>query len=218
MQPHDGDGRAERARSRRRWNFWSSRWGLVERDSAGIRRETVEAAAIERGDVVLDIGCGPGVNFEMLRESVGPDGHVVGLDLSDGMVERARERVRERGWTNVEVVQADATHPPLRTERFDAAVATTALVAMPDIAAAVRGVHDALRPGARFAVYELRPVPRGPARVLNPLVRRFFRLFGNWNEEERALDVLAEVFGAVELLDEYALGTNVVAVTGKATE
>lgn len=201
--------------NRRRWNFWSRHWGLVERDSAGIRRETVDVAGIEPGDTVLDLGCGPGVNFELLREAVGADGSVVGVDLSDGMVSRARARVREHDWQNVTVVHADGTRLPVAPETVDAAVATTALVAMPDIRAAVTDVHDALRPGGRFAMYELRLVPDGPARILNPLVGRFFRLFGNWNGDEPVLDVVESVFGAVTEHASYALGTNVVAVAEK---
>lgn len=215
MAPHRPD-RTELARSRRRWNFWSRHWAFVERDSAGIRRETVELAALSLGDTVLDLGCGPGVNFEMLRAAVGPDGRVVGVDLSDGMVARARDRVVENGWENVVVVQADGTWLPVASGSVDSAVATTALVAMPDMAAAASGVYDALRPGGRFAVYELQLVPAGPARLLNPLLDRFFRLFGDWNAEEHALDVLASVFGSVTVQSSYALGTNVVAVSEKS--
>lgn len=212
--PESADSASLQA-SRRRWNFWSRHWGLIERDSAGIRRETVGLAGLRPGDTVLDLGCGPGVNFELLREAVGPDGAVVGVDLSDGMVSRARARVRDHDWQNVTVVQADGTRLPVAPGTVDAAVATTALVAMPDIPAAVTGIHDALRPGGRFAMYELRFVPGGPARVLNPLVGRFFRLFGNWNADEPVLDVVESVFGAVTEHASYALGTNVVAVAEK---
>lgn len=87
--------RTELERSRRRWDFWSSHWGLVEADTVEVRRGTIEQLGLDRGDTVLDLGCGPGVNFEPLREAVGPEGRVLAVDLSGGMLERARERVKQ---------------------------------------------------------------------------------------------------------------------------
>lgn len=211
----DPDHRADLERSRRRWDFWSAHWSFVEHDTVEIRREAVERLGLEPGDAALDVGCGPGVNFGMLHDAVGPGGRVVGLDLSPKMLERARTRVFERGWRNVDLVQADATRPAFRPERFDGAVATTAVSATPDVPATVRRVHDALRPGARFGVYDIRLVPSGPARLLNPLVRGFYRAFGNWNAEEDVLAALRATFDRVEVVRTDALGTNYVAVAEK---
>src|SRR5680860_236148 len=77
---------------------------------AGIR-----ALQLKPGDRVLDIGCGTGLNFPLLREAVGPGGRIVGVDISGEMLQRSRTRAARRGWANVEVVHADATtigHPP----------------------------------------------------------------------------------------------------------
>jgi ubiquinone/menaquinone biosynthesis C-methylase UbiE len=211
----DADHRAALERSRRRWEFLSSRWGFVERDTVEIRQDAVDLLELSRGDRVLELGCGPGVNFEALREAVGPDGLVVAVDLTRGMVERARERVRGHGWANVEVVQADATRLGYRRP-FDAVLATTAVSAMPDVRGVVERVHDALRPGGRFALYEIRLVPDGPARLLNPLVERFYRAFGNWNAEEDVLAELRRTFGSTEVVRTFALGTNYLAVASKA--
>lgn len=209
--------RRELERSRERWDFWSSYWGFVERDTVEVRRGTVEQLGLERGDTVLDLGCGPGVNFEMLVEAVGPEGRVLAVDLSPGMLERARERVEERGWRNVDLVRADATRPVVGAERLDGAVATTAVSATPDVRSTVRNVYDALRPGTRFALYEIRLVPSGVARVLNPLVSAFYRRFGNWNAEEDVLRELRSTFDRTEVVRTFALGTNYVTVAGKGS-
>ena len=211
----DEQTRVELQRSRRRWDRWSRYWDVVERDDAEIRAEAIEQAGLGSADTVLDLGCGTGVNFPMLREAVGPDGVVVGVDLSAAMLERARERVDEHAWENVHLVEADATRPCVRPERFDAAVATTAVSATPDVAATVEHVYDALRPDAKFAIYELRLVQSGPARVLNPAIGTFYRAFGNWNTEEDVLTELEARFERTEVVREYALGTNYVAVAEK---
>lgn len=206
----------ELERSRRRWDFWSSYWGFVERDTAGIRRETIEQLGLDTGDTVLDLGCGPGVNVATLREAVGPDGSVIAVDLSRGMLERARTRVDDRGWENVTLVLADATRPIVTAERLDGVVATTAVSATPDVRSTVENVYDVLRPGGRFALYEIRLVPSGPARALNPMILAFYRLFGRWNADEDVLQELRSTFDRTEIVRSFALGTNYVAVAVKA--
>lgn len=208
-------GRSGAAQHPGKWDFWGSRrwlWDLYERDTVPIRELAVSELDLEPDDAVLDVGCGPGTNVEFLRNAVGPDGSVVALDYSETMVRRTRERVASRGWTNVEVVRADATRSPIAADRFDAALATTSVSATPDVRATVEGVRDALAPGAPFAVYDLRTVPAGPARALNPIVRRLYRAIGDWNAGEDVLDRLERTFGDVTVVETYALGTNYVAV------
>src|SRR5689334_7008047 len=83
-------------------------------DTSGIsglepwRKEAVRTLGLTRGDRVVDIGCGTGLNFGSLQEAVGPEGRIIGVDLTDAMLDQARQRVTEHGWTNVELVQSDA--------------------------------------------------------------------------------------------------------------
>ena len=208
-------------RSQRKWDFWSAResfWRFYENDTREIRRKAVSQLYLKPGDTVLDVGCGPGANFELLREAVGADGHVIGVDLSLGMVERATERIEIHRWENVEVIRADATTLSLGDDRFDGALATTAVSSTPDVRATVENVYDALKPGARFAVYEIRLVPSGIGRILNPLIKRFYRVFGNWNDEEDVLTELGLSFDSTTVVEQLALGTNYVAVASKASE
>ena len=217
MNGRDEPHRRKLERSRKRWDFWSSRWGFVEQDTVEIRQSAVDQLALEPGDTVLDLGCGPGVNFEMLREAVGPEGQIIGVDLSAGMLDQAQERVDDHGWENVELVRADATLPVVGDEQLDGVVATTAVSATPDVRSTVGHVYDALRPGTRFALYEIRLVPSGTGRILNPLVRTFYRLFGNWNTEEDVFEELRSTFDRTEIVRTFALGTNYVVVAEKAT-
>ncbi|WP_458190353.1 class I SAM-dependent methyltransferase [Haladaptatus sp. NG-WS-4] len=208
-------------RSQRKWNFWSAResfWKFYENDTLEHRRNAVSQLHLEPGDTVLDIGCGPGTNFELLREAVGSDGRVIGVDLSPGMVERATERIETHGWENVEVVHADAKTLSLGDDRFDGALATTAVSSTPDVRATVENVYETLKPGTRFSVYEIRLVPSGLGRILNPLIKRFYRAFGNWNDEEDVLTELEHSFDSTTVVERFALGTNYVAVAAKAGE
>lgn len=72
------------------------------------RRQAVASLAPAPGEVVLDAGCGTGLNFERLEDGVGREGRLVGIDQSPDMLARARERVERHGWANVTLVQAPA--------------------------------------------------------------------------------------------------------------
>ena len=61
------------------------------------RRLAVDALALRPGDTVVEIGCGTGLNFALLEQIVGGEGNIIGVDISEAMLERARERVHSAG-------------------------------------------------------------------------------------------------------------------------
>ena len=113
------------------------------------RRAIVDALPVGRGRVVLDVGCGTGLCSGMLREKVGPDGHVVGIEDSPEMAAVAREQIAGEGWRNVTVVQAPAEDAQIAATA-DAALfcAVHDILQSPD---AVRNILSRLRPGAPVA-------------------------------------------------------------------
>ena len=86
-----------------------------------IRRRAIAWLGLVPGDTVLDVGCGTGMSFELLQRRVGPTGRIVGIEQSPEMIERARERVRRHGWTNVTLVNAPVEDAKVRA-RADAAL------------------------------------------------------------------------------------------------
>lgn len=79
-----------------------------------VRREAIALLDLRAGDRVLDVGCGTGLSFPGLRERIGPTGHIVAFDPSPDMLERARRRVADHGWTHITLHQAAAAQAPLR--------------------------------------------------------------------------------------------------------
>lgn len=108
------------------------------------------------GDTVVDLGCGTGVNLPDLAGAVGPEGRVVGVDLSEGMLAEARQRIADLPTDNVELVQQDVqqfTYP----EELDGVVATFALEMVPGYEDIVQRACEALsQAGGRIAVMGLR--------------------------------------------------------------
>jgi demethylmenaquinone methyltransferase/2-methoxy-6-polyprenyl-1,4-benzoquinol methylase len=131
------------------------------------REETVSALAPGHGALVLDLACGTGQNLELLVDAVGPEGSVVGVDLSEGMLRRAEQRVARAGWTNVTLVRgdvhafdADALERASGRRAADAVLCTLGLTAFPDWEGAFGRSFALLRPGGRYAIMDVHAEPR----------------------------------------------------------
>ena len=146
-----------------------------------LRGATVRALGLARGDTVLDIGCGTGLNLPLLVDAVGPEGRVVALDYSDGMLRRARARVKRHGWRNVELVQGDAARLEGVEGPFDAVMSTWAMGIVDDLPAALDRAVSVLKPGGRLAILDLHRTraQRGVRRhIVDPVVHFALRCSG----------------------------------------
>jgi demethylmenaquinone methyltransferase/2-methoxy-6-polyprenyl-1,4-benzoquinol methylase len=178
------------------------------------RQRTIAALAAQPGDTVLDLASGAGFNLPYLRESVGPDGKIVALDYSYGMLAAARKKAEKHGWTNIEFVQADATQMDLEPNSLDGAICTFGLSAMPGELAALQRVAKALKPGARFVAFDAKPFT-GWGSVLNPISKPIFKYATNWNYAKDTVASLREIFGVVEV-EEHNSGLNYIAICRKS--
>jgi ubiquinone/menaquinone biosynthesis C-methylase UbiE len=176
-----------------------------------LRRRSVADLDLDADDRVLDLACGSGPNFERLAPAC-PDGGVVGLDHSPGMVRSARDRALHEGFANVDVVRGDAAALPFPDDAFDAALCTLSLSAIPDHKAAITEVGRVVQPGGRFVVFDAQPYQSGPGRVLNPIINRISAFATNWYPERHLPSDLRAEFGADAVdVDLYNGGTAFVA-------
>jgi ubiquinone/menaquinone biosynthesis C-methylase UbiE len=162
------------------------------------RRATAEAVA-SPGDTVVGMGCGTGATLPYLRGQVGPDGRVVGLDLTGDLLDRARERAV--GYDNVEVLRGEATRPPLggagidEGTDIDGIVGTFVCGMFEEPASAVDEWCDIVDDGGRIALLDATATESAPGRPLNPLFRTFTAVGAPGTT---ALDVVRAPFGGVD--------------------
>jgi SAM-dependent methyltransferase len=185
-----------------------------ERDTGAFqpyRQAIVEALPLRPGQVVLDVGCGTGLCFGWLREKVGAQGGVVGIEESPEMVAVAREHIAEEGWRNVTVVQSRAEDAEMAVTA-DAALfcAVHDIMQSPD---ALRNVLGSLRPRARVAAgggkwaAPLMVAVNMQVRMLHaPYVRSFDGFDRPWNHLEQLVEGIR--------VDEVAFGGGYIA-TGR---
>jgi ubiquinone/menaquinone biosynthesis C-methylase UbiE len=147
------DVNVEQARA---WNGDEGDGWLRNEDhlNASSRRHTArlfETVAIAADDAVLDIGCGCG---ETTREAARrtPSGSALGVDLSARMIERARERSRAAGITNVSFIRADAQVHPFPPEHFSLAISRFGAMFFEDPVAAFSNIRRSLRAGGRLGL------------------------------------------------------------------
>ena len=139
------------------------------------RLQAVRALGLRPGATVVDVACGTGLNFLLLEQAIGPNGRIVGVDLTDAMLGQARQRIETNGWRNVTLVQADAAEFDFPTE-VDAILSTYALSHVPDCGDVIAHGAAALSRGGHWVVLDLKApdnVPRWLAQLGIAVGRRF---------------------------------------------
>jgi cyclopropane fatty-acyl-phospholipid synthase-like methyltransferase len=116
-----------------------------------LRRKAASLLQLKPGGRVLDVGCGPGGSFPYLVDAVGPQGQVVGVEISPETAINARKRIAKNAWNNVQVVVSAAEKASLEGQ-FDGLL----MFAAPDIYAsplALASLYPHLSSGARVVVF-----------------------------------------------------------------
>ncbi len=115
---------------------------------------------------VLDVGCGAGFDLYVAARLAGPEGRVIGVDLTEAMVMRARENLRKAAIENADVGQIDTENLPFGDSTFDAVISNGVINLSPDKETLYREIHRVLRSGGRFGYADIvleNELPQGMA-------------------------------------------------------
>ena len=143
----------------------------------------VEMAQIPEGANVLDVACGRGAVLFPAADRVGPSGHVIGIDLADGMARETQLKIERRDLKQAEARQMDAEHLPFTDSSFDFVLCGFSLQFFPHLAQALSEFRRVLKPSGRIAV----------------------TTWGGDDERWNWYDDLREVYGAVIKLGSQSL-------------
>ncbi|GGD47341.1 class I SAM-dependent methyltransferase [Pseudoxanthomonas indica] len=125
---------------------------LWQQQLSAAHRQLLLLAAPLPGESVLDVASGTGLIALTVADLVGGTGHVTGVDISERMVEAARQRAAALGLDNVGFARMDGEQLECADATFDLVICALGLMYMPDPEQALREFHRVLRPGGRVAL------------------------------------------------------------------
>jgi ubiquinone/menaquinone biosynthesis C-methylase UbiE len=159
---------------------------------------------IQPGQHVLDLACGTGLLTFLEADTVGPSGHVIGVDVTPGMLRVAEFKKRKEAekYANVEFYQGDILKlqdiEAVKGKKFDLITVSSALVLFPDPKAAIEHWTEYLKPGGTFAVDSTHPRNLVPGMVLERVARRLdlqVPYNREWSQNESSLKGVLESAG-----------------------
>jgi len=126
------------------------------------RRDTIASLGLRPGNLVVELGCGTGLNFAYVLNRIGPGGKLIGVDLTDSMLDVAAARNAREGWANVELVQADIAAWDMPQD-VAGVYSTLALTLVPEYDRVIENASGALRAGGRLAVLDMKEPDSWPS-------------------------------------------------------
>jgi SAM-dependent methyltransferase len=175
---------------------YSRKLGLFNACAEPELRQAIASLALTPGMRVLDAGCGGGEALAWLREAVGDEGMVVGLELAAAHAAAARHNVSARAL----IVQADVQKPPLAAAAFDLIWCVNTINHLRNPVSGVERLRSLLRPGGRLALGQSSLLPdmyfawdSRLERVVNEAVRAYYR--DRYQIEERDLTAIRSLVG-----------------------
>jgi SAM-dependent methyltransferase len=165
---HQPQDQPDRARSLEQYRRAVRGYDEHMRFGRRLRRKLIDRLALRPGQTVLDVGCGTGLSFPLIQQLIGPEGRLIGVELSPDMLACARDRVADHGWENVTLIEAPAEEAVI-PEDFDAVLFffTHDVIRSRE---ALDNVFSRARPGARVGSAGGKWAPRW-ALPVNAVVR-----------------------------------------------
>jgi arsenite methyltransferase len=144
---------------------WAQELGYPEPELSRVPDATVESFAgvanhwalgrIEPGEVVLDLGCGAGTDLLIAAQMTGPQGRVIGIDMTTSMLGRAGDSAEAMGLANVQLHESLIEEVPLGDASVDVVISNGVIDLVPDKDAVLDEVDRVLRPGGRLQIADV---------------------------------------------------------------
>ena len=175
-----------------------------------LRKKAVNNLNLKLEDKVLDLACGMGYNFDYLRDKVGSNGVIYGVDYIHGMLNAAKKGIKKKGWDNIRLIEKDAAKINFSENYFDGIICTIGISSIPNHKEALKRAITSLKNGKRIVILDGK-LFSGFYKIFNPLLR-FTRWSASWDQNK---DIITDVKKLLKklVIEEY-LGGSFFILTG----
>ncbi|RKZ12980.1 methyltransferase type 11, partial [bacterium] len=157
---------------------------------------------VQPGQVVVDLGSGAGFDLLIAAKKVGTDGHVIGVDMTDAMIEAARENAARSGADNVEVRKGTIEKLPIDDASVDWVISNCVINLSPEKDRVFKEIARVLKPGGRFAISDI-VAEEVPDRVRNQAEVYSACIGGAISEAEYSAGLQSAGLGEVEVTERF---------------
>ncbi len=159
----------------------------------------IALSELKENEVVLDLGSGGGLDCFLAAQRVGPQGKVIGLDMTPDMIQLARANAENLSLDNVEFRLGEMEHMPIENDSVDVVISNCVINLSPDKDAVFREVFRALKPGGRLCVSDIVTHSELPASVRESLEQWAGCVAGALEEKEYLEKIRAAGFIRLEV-------------------
>ncbi len=179
------------------------------------RTIAIEELHLKQGDTVIDLCCGTGLNFPHLYNKVGPEGKVIGVDLSADMLKEAEKQIIKEGWENFTLIQSDAAKYQF-PKNINGIVTSYAITLIPEFDSIINSGSKALTKGGKFVVLDFKKPDKWPEWFSKIMLTIFIKPYGGTYElkDRHAWESLGKYLSLKEF-KEYYFGSTYIATGEK---
>ena len=157
-------------------------------------------ADLEAGEIVLDLGSGAGVDVFLAADKVGPTGRVIGVDMTEEMVDKAEKIARDHGYHNVEFRLGEIENLPVEDKSVDAIISNCVVNLSPDKSRVFREAYRVLKRGGRLIVSDIVSERTLPAEITDNPDAWACCIGGALKQQEYLREIRKAGFGDVDVL------------------
>ncbi|MFB0517788.1 MAG: arsenite methyltransferase [Acidobacteriota bacterium] len=162
----------------------------------------IALASLRAGETVLDLGSGAGFDCFIAANKVGPNGRVIGVDMTPEMIDRARESARRGNYENVEFRLGEIEHLPVADNSADVVISNCVINLVPDKKMVFREAFRALKPGGRLIISDIVLLRELPDCIQSSVEAYVGCISGAMMRDEYLSAIKAAGFQEVRVIDE----------------
>lgn len=167
-------------------------------------------SALKTGEVVVDFGCGAGIDVILAVQKVAPSGRVIGIDFAPEMIERAKQAIDEIGFSDsVDLRIAELHQTDLPSNFADAVISNCVINLCPDKEAVYQEAYRILKPGGRLAISDVVYIEKIDSQVYEQFKKTWSGCLGGAIEKDSYFDIIENIgFTGLHIVSKHPLASN----------